>query len=95
MFYPMRTTMEELQVISESKKGNLPASLVKELPEIAMLIKEMLAADPCDRPSLEIVLSHFELSEEEEVNSEISGAIALRKEDSGVWSNKYLNFYVF
>lgn len=59
MFYPMGTTMEELQVISESKKGNLPSSLEKELPEIAMMIKKMLAADPCDRPSLEIVLSHF------------------------------------
>jgi len=61
MFYPMGTTMEELQVISESKKGNLPSNLEKDLPEIAMMIKKMLAADPCDRPSLEIVLSHFKL----------------------------------
>jgi len=90
--------MEQLDVINESKNGKLPAELEKHLPEIAKIIKRMLAVDPCDRPSLETILQSLKLPIE--VSTAISGKITLRRENSQTWTPKHFklsddHLYIF
>jgi len=87
LFHPMNTSMEQLQVINECKNGKFPAELEKNLPEIAMIIKKMLARNPCDRPSIETILQHLKLPIE--VNTEVSGSLSLRRENSQTWNDKH------
>jgi len=85
-------------VINESKNGKFPMELEKNLPEIAKIIKKMLAHNPSERPSLEIISSHLRLPFE--FNVEVSGAMTFRKENSELWENKHFklmgkNMYIF
>jgi len=98
LFHPMNTSMEQLQVINESKNGKFPASLEKNLPEIATIIKKMLATDPSDRPSIEVIAQHLKLPLE--FQTEMSGALTLRRENSETWNDKHFklinkNLYIF
>jgi translation initiation factor 2-alpha kinase 4 len=98
LFHPVSTIMEELHVIKESKNGKLPAKLEKDLPEIARIIKKMLAVEPSDRPSLETISSSLKLPVE--MNTEFSGICVFKREDSEAWNNRHFkligkNFYVF
>jgi len=79
--------MEQLEVINESKNGKLPAVLEKNLPEVAKIIKKMLAVDPCDRPSLETISQDLKLPIE--MNTAVSGKVALRRENSQTWNPKH------
>lgn len=87
LFHPMNTSMEQLQVINQSKEGKFPSELEKNLPEIAQIIKNMLALDPSERPSLDVISQHLRLPVE--INTELSGVFMLRKEDSEAWNTKY------
>lgn len=98
LFHPMDTSMEQLQVINDSKNGKFPVQLEKDLPEIAMIIKKMLAYNPSERPSLETVAAHLKLPLE--IGSELAGNVALRKEGCENWENKHFkligkNLYIF
>jgi serine/threonine protein kinase len=87
LFHPMSTSMEQLQVITKSKEGELPVELEKNLPEIAAIIKMMLATDPCERPSVQAISQSLKLPVE--INTELSGTLAIRKENSRTWKNKH------
>jgi serine/threonine protein kinase len=87
LFHPMSTSMEQLQVIAKSKEGELPVELEQNLPGIAAIIKKMLAVNPCDRPSIEAISQSLILPVE--INTELSGTLALRKENSKTWRNKH------
>lgn len=98
LFHPMGTSMEQLQVINESKNGKFPEELEKNLPEIAKIIKKMLAYNPSDRPSLEMISSHLKLPLE--LDTEHLGAVAFQKEGCETWENKHFkligkNLYIF
>jgi len=98
LFHPIRTSMEQLQVITDSKNGKLPAELENNLPEIAKLIRKMLAVDPCKRPSLEMISLQLRLPVETDI--QLSGNMTLKKEDLQTWDNKYFkligkNLYIF
>jgi serine/threonine protein kinase len=90
LFHPMSTSMEQLQVITKSKEGELPVELEKNLPEIAAIIKMMLAADPCNRPSVQTISQSLKLPVE--INTELSGTLVVRKENSKTWKNKHYKF---
>jgi translation initiation factor 2-alpha kinase 1 len=87
LFHPMSTSMEQLKIIAKSKEGELPAEFEQNLPEIAAIIKKMLAVNPCDRPSVDAISQSLILPVE--INTELSGTLALRKENSQTWKNKH------
>lgn len=82
----MNTSMEQLEVISESKNGKLPAQLEKNLPEIAKIIRKMLSVDPSERPSLETITQSLKLPIE--MSTDVAGKICLRRENSETWVQK-------
>jgi len=98
LFYPMSTMMEQLRVISDSKEGKFPADLEKNLPNIAAIIKKMMAHDPNERPSIEAISLSLKLPVE--VITGVTGKVMLRREGSYTWSDKYFklvddNLYIF
>jgi len=98
LFYPMSTMMEQLRVISDSKEGRFPADLEKNLPNIAAIIKKMMAHDPTERPSIEAISQSLKLPVE--VITGVTGKVMLRREGSFTWSDKFFklvdeNLYIF
>jgi translation initiation factor 2-alpha kinase 1 len=87
LFHPMSTSMEQLQVITKSKEGELPVELEQNLPEIAALIRKMLSTNPCDRPSVEAISQSLTLPVE--INTELSGTLKIKRENSRTWKNKH------
>jgi hypothetical protein len=98
LFHPMDTYMERINIIKDSKEGNIPESLEKELPEIANLIKSMLSLNPAARPCVEKIMQSLKLPSE--VKSQLCGSVSYRKENATKWRKKYFrvldnNLYVY
>jgi serine/threonine protein kinase len=87
LFYPMSTYMERTNTINESKEGNIPEGLAKDLPEIAEIIKKMISLDPISRPSIEKILHSLKLPSE--TKPQLCGRISFRKENALRWRKKY------
>ena len=87
LFHPMTTVMEQTQTIKEAKRGLIPKDLELKLPEIASIIKQMLAEYPSERPSLERVTQRLCLPLT--LHVDLAGSLKLRKENSNSWDQKY------
>lgn len=86
-FHPMSTYMEQARIINESKEGKIPKELEQELPEISAVIKRMLSINPNDRPTLEYISQSLKLPME--MNTELSGGLYTKRENSASWRKKY------
>lgn len=78
--------MEQSRIISESKEGKIPSELEQELPEIASIIKKMLAVNPSERPCLDAITQCLKLPIE--LSTELSGALHTKGENSNQWRKK-------
>ena len=68
---------------------NCLKNLKSTLPDIAVIIKKMLLAEPFDRPCLETISHNLKLPIE--INTELSGNMNIKKEDTEIWVKKYIN----
>ena len=82
----MSTYMEQARIINESKEGKIPKELEQELPEISAVIKRMLSINPNDRPTLEYISQSLKLPME--MNTELSGGLYTKRENSASWRKK-------
>jgi len=87
LFHPMGTSMEQHKTIKDCKNRILPGELSKELPEIAGLIGKMMAENPNDRPSLDVVSRH--LSVPLIACSDLAGSLSIQRENSMSWKKKH------
>jgi len=57
MFHPFSTRTERVHVISDLRRGVIPASIEEKHPEEMVMIRRCLAAKPADRPSANDLIS--------------------------------------
>ena len=86
LFHPMKTLMEQHNVIRDAKNGKVPSDLQNDLLEIANLIVRMLSNKPSERPTLAEISRQIHVPIDK--YADLSGSICSRAENASVWKEK-------